>query len=109
MEKRRKTDHSLWVTPGVFSGSYEVEEAVGKINTVKQEEWTVRFDDSFLIKEKLEQLQQEVAQLQVAGSQWEKRCLMMEEENRKERQYLYQVVLSLKKEWEQERNEHCDH
>lgn len=109
MEKRRKNDSSLWLTPGVFSGSYEIEEAVGKINEVKQEEWTVRFDESFLLKEKLEQVKQEVAQLQEAVAMWEQRCQLMEEENRKERQYLYQVVLSLKREWERERNAHSDH
>jgi hypothetical protein len=109
MDKRRKNEPNIWVTPGVFSGSPEIEEAVGKINAPKQTESTPGGDDTHNLRDKVEQLNQQVRQLQESLEAWEQRWQTLEEESKKERQYLYQVVLSLKKEWERERHEHRHH
>ena len=139
MEKRKKWDLPHWVTPGVFSGHYVVDEAVERITIVKpvekaaeeptteiqQEEINVEgstpkqpelvLEPTFEIimretdvatSEELENLEREVASLKEELASWENRWKEFEESQKKEMQYLYQVVLSLKKEWEIERNEH---
>ncbi|MGM0711658.1 hypothetical protein [Brevibacillus parabrevis] len=137
MEKRKKGDLPHWVTPGVFSGHFVVDEAVERISIVKpvekaqeavigqvpkqpadekpDEEKQLVLEPAFEIimretdvatSEQLEKLEQEVAALKESLAAWEKRWKKAEEEQSKERQHLYQVVLSLKKEWESERNEH---
>ncbi|WP_312108540.1 hypothetical protein [Brevibacillus reuszeri] len=142
MEKRKK-DLPHWVTPGVFSGNYVVDEAVERISIVKPVEPAAKAEEeikqngndqvvneetaapspkSELVLEptfeiimretdvatsdELRSLEQEVATLKEEVTAWEKRWKEAEESQKKEMQYLYQVVLSLKKEWEIERNEH---
>jgi predicted RNase H-like nuclease (RuvC/YqgF family) len=109
MDKRKKNEPNIWVTPGVFSGSSDIEEAVGKINTLKQTESTPGSDDTQYLRDKMEQMNQQITQLQESLEAWELRWQALEEESKRERQYLYQVVLSLKKEWERERHEHRHH
>ncbi|MED1800052.1 hypothetical protein [Brevibacillus porteri] len=137
MEKRKKWDLSHWVTPGVFSGSYVVDEAVQRISIVKanekQEEEVTESVQELVVKTTVEQpkelvleptfeiimretdevvveqvhkLEQEVMELKEALASWEERWEKLEGNHTKQLQYLYQVVLSLKKEWEIERNEH---
>lgn len=139
MEKRKKWDLPHWVTPGVFSGHFVVDEAVERISIVKPGEKgqeaavekatateqtaceqpaeaqelvlepkleIMMRETDVVTTEQLEKLEQEVAALKESLAAWEKRWKKAEEEQAKERQYLYQVVLSLKKEWESERNEH---
>nr|WP_206768169.1 hypothetical protein [Brevibacillus formosus] len=128
---------SHWVTPGVFSGSYVVDEAVQRISIVKanekqEEEGTedvqelvvnttveqpkelvleptfeiiMRETDEAVV-EQVHKLEQEVMELKEALALWEERWEKLEGNHTKQLQYLYQVVLSLKKEWELERNEH---
>lgn len=129
MEKRRKWDLPHWVTPGVFSGNFVVDEAVERISIVKpmekQAEQSIdqeteakmeRRTDHLMLeqteterKEYREKLEQEIQSLKEAIASWEERFKQLEKEQTKQLQYLYQVVLSLKKEWESERNEHRDH
>nr|WP_216675457.1 hypothetical protein [Brevibacillus sp. HB1.3] len=131
---------SHWVTPGVFSGSYVVDEAVQRISIVKANEKQeevgtenvqelvvnttseqpkellleptfeiiMRETDEAVV-EQVHQLEQEVMELKEALASWEERWEKLEENHAKQLQYLYQVVLSLKKEWEIERNEHRDY
>jgi hypothetical protein len=106
VEKRKRLETNHWVTPGVFSGHYTVDEAVERITTVKQMETTAHTVDDSAWKERLELLESRVIELTQALAAWENRWKEMEVENKKERQYLYQVVLSLKKEWEKERDEY---
>lgn len=116
MEKRKKWELPHWVTPGVFSGHYVAEEAVERISSAKSIEISVPVPQAGDKKEEYEALRQQVNKLQeelqevkalLAG--WEKRCQELEIEQAKERQHLYQVVLTLKQEWENERNEHRHH
>nr|WP_202890687.1 hypothetical protein [Brevibacillus brevis] len=131
---------SHWVTPGVFSGSYVVDEAVQRISIVKANEkqdevvtenvqelvvnTTAEQPKELLLEptfeiimretdeavvEQIHQLEQEVMELKEALASWEERWEKLEENHAKQLQYLYQVVLSLKKEWEIERNEHRDY
>jgi len=126
MEKRKKWDLPHWVTPGVFSGKYVVDEAVERITSFKPMEITLQKPSSSekqedeackeemkQVEEKLmEQIQQLEVKLNEAKEQFaaaEKRWQAAEETQAKERQHLYQVVLSLKKEWENERNANRDH
>nr|WP_217367052.1 hypothetical protein [Brevibacillus sp. AF8] len=128
---------SHWVTPGVFSGSYVVDEAVQRISIVKanekqEEEVTENVQELVVnttaeqpkelvleptfeiimretdeaVVEQVHKLEQEVMELKEALASWEERWEKLEENHTKQLQYLYQVVLSLKKEWEIERNEH---
>lgn len=153
MDKRKKWDASHWVTPGVFSGSYVVDEAVQRVTIVKayekQEEDSLETIQELVLNtseaepselvleielepepatepepepeavlemvveepddgvfEQVQKLEQEVLELREALASWEERWSKLEAGNAKEMQYLYQVVLSLKKEWENERNEH---
>jgi len=106
MEKRKRLETSHWVTPGVFSGHYTVEEAVERITTVKQTEQTAQKADDVAWKERLLLLESRLTEVTEALAEWEKRWKQMEQVNQKERQYLYQVVLSLKQEWERARDEH---
>nr|WP_207145750.1 hypothetical protein [Brevibacillus brevis] len=131
---------SHWVTPGVFSGNYVVDEAVQRISIVKANEkqdevvtenvqelvvnTTAEQPKELLLEptfeiimretdeavvEQVHQLEQEVMELKEALASWEERWEKLEENHSKQLQYLYQVVLSLKKEWEIERNEHRDY
>ncbi|MFS0555596.1 hypothetical protein [Brevibacillus sp. 179-C9.3 HS] len=140
MEKRKKWDLSHWVTPGVFSGNYVVDEAVQRISIVKpnekqEEEETENVQELVVntseeqqkelvleptfgiimrepdeaVGDQVQKLEQEVRELREALAAWEERWKKLEENHMKEIQYLYRVVLSLKKEWEIERNEHRDH
>nr|WP_285860424.1 hypothetical protein [Brevibacillus sp. MER 51] len=128
---------SHWVTPGVFSGSYVVDEAVQRISIVKanekqEEEVTENVQELVVnttaeqpkelvleptfeiimretdeaVVEQVHKFEQEVMELKEALASWEERWEKLEENHTKQLQYLYQVVLSLKKEWEIERNEH---
>ncbi|MGG1659703.1 hypothetical protein [Brevibacillus sp. NRS-1366] len=139
MEKRKKWDLPHWVTPGVFSGNYVVDEAVERISIVKPVEKTeepigekgqeakgevedgskqkpelvleptfeiIMRETDVATSEELQKLEQEVAALKETIAAWENRWKELEGNQKKEMQYLYQVVLSLKKEWEIERNEH---
>lgn len=116
MEKRKKWDLPHWVTPGVFSGNFVVDEAVERISSVKPTEKStekpmekmieIRTQNDPTLLEQVEKLELELTALKEELASWEKRMKELEEEQGKERQYLYQVVLSLKKEWESERNEH---
>lgn len=112
MEKRKKWDLPHWVTPGVFSGNFVVDEAVERTSSVnlsgKPLETTIeiRTQTDPILREQVEKLELEIATLREQLASWEKRMKQLEEEQSKERQHLYQVVLSLKKEWESQRNEH---
>jgi septal ring factor EnvC (AmiA/AmiB activator) len=107
VEKRKRVENPHWVTPGVFSGSFVVEEAVERITSIKQPEACTSDDATW--KERLEELEAQLAKLTKSLSSWEERWRAMEAEQKKEREYLYQVVLSLKKEWEKERDENRHH
>jgi acetyl-CoA carboxylase alpha subunit len=107
VEKRKRMENPHWVTPGVFSGSFAVEEAVERITSIKLPE--ARTEDETPWKERVEKLEAQLSQLTEALSSWEERWKAMEAEHKKEREYLYQVVLSLKKEWEKERDDHRHH
>lgn len=109
MERRKKGDNGQWVTPGVFSGSFVVEEAVEKTNTVRQCEQPLPAVEEQQLQMKMEQLETQLTDLREALVSSEDRWKRMEADFKKEREYLYQVVLSLKKEWENERNEHRHH
>jgi hypothetical protein len=104
VEKRKVIVNPHWVTPGVFSGSFVVEEAVERTTTIKLTEASAADETPW--KERLEKLEAQLAHLTETLSSWEEHWKAMEAEQKKEREYLYQVVLSLKKEWEKERNEH---
>ncbi|WP_400163736.1 hypothetical protein ACAF76_011745 [Brevibacillus sp. TJ4] len=116
MEKRKKWEVQHWITPGVFSGHYVAEEAVERISTAQSLEISVPIPQANEKKEELEALRQQVHTLQAELREvkelldrWEKKSAELEAEHAKERQHLYQVVLSLKQEWEKERNEDRDH
>lgn len=115
MEKKKKWDLPHWVTPGVFSGQYVVDEAVERITCLKPMEITLHkpaeTDQKAAdeMKEQVQRLELEIKQLKEQLVTWEQRYKEAEEAQTKERQHLYQVVLSLKKEWENERHAHRDH
>lgn len=116
MEKRKKWELPHWVTPGVFSGHYVAEEAVERVSIAKPIEITVplplaaeKNGELEALRQQVKKLEEEMQELKGMVASWEKRCQEMEQEQDKERQHLYQVVLALKKEWEQERDEHRDH
>lgn len=62
-----------------------------------------------VLRDQVEKLEQAVASLKEEVATWEQRFKQWEEKQAKELQYLYQVVLALKKEWESERNEDRHH
>lgn len=62
-----------------------------------------------VIRDHVEKLEMEMTSLKEELASWEKRFRELEEAQTKELQYLYQVVLALKKEWENERNEDRHH
>ncbi|KQL49342.1 hypothetical protein AN963_06160 [Brevibacillus choshinensis] len=62
-----------------------------------------------VIHDQVEKLDLEITSLKEQLTSWEKRFRELEETQTKEIQYLYQVVLALKKEWENERNEDSHH
>lgn len=62
-----------------------------------------------VLRDHVEKLELEIASLKEEVASWEKRLKEFEEKQAKEHQYLYQVVLALKKEWERERNEDRHH
>lgn len=62
-----------------------------------------------VISDHVEKLEVEIASLKEELSAWEERFKELQETQTKELQYLYQVVLALKKEWENERNEDRHH
>ena len=116
MEKRKKWEVPHWVMPGVFSGHYVAEEAVERVSTAKPIEITVPIPTAADKKAELEaltlqvqKLEEELHELKGVLASWEKRYQEMEQEQSKERQHLYQVVLALKKEWERDRDEHRHH
>ncbi|CFJ34045.1 Uncharacterised protein [Mycobacterium tuberculosis] len=115
MEKKKKWDLPHWVTPGVFSGQYVVDEAVERITCLKpvemnlQKPQVVEKKVEENLKEQIQRLELELKEVKEQLAGWEKRSLEAEEAQTKERQHLYQVVLSLKKEWENERHAHRDH
>jgi len=126
MEKRKKWDLPHWVTPGVFSGNYVVDEAVERITSFKPMEFTLQkpsgsekqSDENLTeavkqveerLTERIRELEQKLIEVKEQAAAMEKHWKAAEEAQAKERQHLYQVVLSLKKEWENERNAHRDH
>ncbi|MFD2371718.1 hypothetical protein ACFSO0_17485 [Brevibacillus sp. GCM10020057] len=62
-----------------------------------------------VLRDQVEKLELAVAALKEEIASWESRFKQLEEKQAKELQYLYQVVLALKKEWESERNEDRHH
>ncbi|WNC17305.1 hypothetical protein [Brevibacillus brevis] len=62
-----------------------------------------------VIRDQVEKLELEMTELKRQLAAWEQRFREIEEKQTKELQYLYQVVLALKKEWESERNEDRHH
>ncbi|MBO8162951.1 MAG: hypothetical protein H0Z34_04410 [Brevibacillus sp.] len=98
MARQKHSQTGYWITPGVFRGSFEVEHAVGQTAFVKKmpEEETTQEER---IRRMEEQLQQVCSELERYQQEWEQ----FQEEMEKEREHLYQVVLSLKKEWESRR------
>jgi hypothetical protein len=131
VEKRKRGEPPHWVMPGVFSGHVIIEEAVERVTSVKLPEllpfegpaskerieqpeeplWKERIEqpEEPLWKERIEQLEAQVAALRESLAAWEERFKALEAEQKRECEYLYQVVLSLKKEWEKERDEHRHH
>ncbi|GED52680.1 hypothetical protein EDM54_17585 [Brevibacillus borstelensis] len=107
MEKRKKGETTHWIMPGVFSGEFVVDEAVERVQLKKLGDQ--RDAAEALWKERAEEIQKELAALKEAVSRWEERFKVLQEEQKREREYLYQVVLSLKQEWERERNENRHH
>jgi len=106
MDKKRKTEPILWLTPGVFSGPVEAKEAIGRIREPDHPAEESPQADLRLAREQLTRLEEQVRQLQDALQSQDQRMEKLLEEQRKEREHLYQVVLSLKKEWEMERDAH---
>jgi flagellar motility protein MotE (MotC chaperone) len=119
VEKRKRGEPPHWVMPGVFSGHVIVEEAVERVTSVKLPELLpfegqapneqVKQPEEPTWKERIEQLEAQVAELKQSLAAWEERFKALEAEQKRDCEYLYQVVLSLKKEWEKERDEHRDH
>lgn len=109
MEKRKKAEGNHWITPipGVFSGQFVVEEAVERVTSMKREDFQT--SEGSAGRMQTEQFQQQLDALKEAVARWEERFEKLQEEQKREREYLYQVVLSLKQEWERERNENRDH
>ncbi len=62
-----------------------------------------------VLRDQVEKLELEITAVKEQLASWEKRFKALEEAQAKELQYLYQVVLALKKEWENERNEDRHH
>jgi len=62
-----------------------------------------------VLRDQVEKLELAITTLKEEVASWENRFKQMEEKQDKELQYLYQVVLALKKEWESERNEDRHH
>ncbi|QRG69958.1 hypothetical protein [Brevibacillus choshinensis] len=62
-----------------------------------------------VLRDQVEKLELEITAVKEQLVSWEKRFKALEEAQTKELQYLYQVVLALKKEWENERNEDRHH
>ncbi|NGQ97305.1 hypothetical protein G3578_19390 [Brevibacillus sp. SYP-B805] len=102
MEKRRKSEKPHWVTPGVFSGAVQTQERLGQepvSHALAQAE-----EQSELIG-KITSLEQDMQTLQRQLQEWEKKWAHFVKASQRDREHLYQVVLSLKKEWEMERDE----
>ncbi|USG63462.1 hypothetical protein NDK47_14880 [Brevibacillus ruminantium] len=110
MDKRKKGEGSHWITPipGLFSGEIMVEEAVERVTSIKREE-VVMTTDGAQWRLRAEEMQQELAALKEKVTRWEEQFKALQDEQKREREYLYQVVLSLKQEWERERSENRDH
>jgi flagellar motility protein MotE (MotC chaperone) len=119
VEKRKRGEPPHWVMPGVFSGHVIIEEAVERVTSVKLPELLpfegpaskerIEQPEEPLWKERIEQLEAQVAGLRESLAAWEERFKALDAEHKRECEYLYQVVLSLKKEWEKERDEHRHH
>jgi flagellar motility protein MotE (MotC chaperone) len=119
VEKRKRGEPPHWVMPGVFSGHVIIEEAVERVTSVKLPELLpfegpaskerIEQPEEPLWKERIEQLEAQVAALRESLAAWEERFKALEAAQKRECEYLYQVVLSLKKEWEKERDEHRHH
>ncbi|MEJ8544815.1 hypothetical protein [Brevibacillus borstelensis] len=107
MEKRKKGENTHWIMPGVFSGEFVVEEAVERVQLKKQEDHRAVVEA--LWREQSAEIQHELAAIKEELTRWEERFKALQEEQKREREYLYQVVLSLKQEWERERNENRHH
>jgi dynactin complex subunit len=103
MEKRRRNEPVHWVTPGVFTGTIHVQE------TLEQEcvnNLPVRAREETALTQKIQALEEEMQTLKNQLQELEKKWAQFVKNNQREREHLYQVVLSLKKEWEMERDEH---
>lgn len=101
----------------------ETETAAGKLQEAKGDEASVQTSPlapeqpieiiltqkESVIRDHVEKLELEMTELKRQLSAWEQRFREIEEKQTKELQYLYQVVLALKKEWESERNEDRHH
>lgn len=94
MERMRKAEKSRWITPGVFSGGFELAEAVGQLEYVKKQ----THED--LTRTQLEELSAQVndckRRLEVLRKDIQEQIAHLS----REREYLYHVVMSLKREWE---------
>jgi len=109
MDKRKRSEqHAHWITPGVFSGRIQVQEAIGKTTAIHKEEQTERAEEPTTASFPPE-AEEQIKSLQLELAEWKKRVQQLEQKFAKERDYLYQLVLLLKREWEEYRNENCNH
>lgn len=113
MEERKRQIVSHWITPDVFIG--EVQYAVGQSNYVKRVveieppepstepadvKWQELINELEELKKTISQLETYVMEQQAVMDSLKKYVRGVEETQAKERAHLYQVVLSLKQEWE---------
>ncbi len=108
MDRKKRPEQPCWITSGLFDGMFEVQEAVGQIDYVKKSVRTHAEADPELVS-RLEALEGRVEQLARELAAWAKNWQTFQEAGTRDREHLYQVVLSLKKEWEAGRDEHRDH
>lgn len=105
MEDRKKSNGTQRFTPDVFCG--DIREAVGQYNFVKRVEKVVPSNKVEDLVEEMKNFQEEVRALRNELFLRDQEIQRLREcineiisDNSKERTHLYQVVLSLKKEWE---------
>lgn len=123
MEKRRRSGVTHWITPGVFRGevAVNVDDAIGQMiysapkdSITKDEanhptfqtkrlislaeEWLAETTD---VKETIHHLQEQV-------EEYSQRICELETQCKRDREFLHQLVLALKREWEEYRNEGSD-
>ncbi len=103
MDKRKRNDNMLWMTPGVFSGSAKLQDLVEHVSITRQ---ATEKESNPASHKKIAELADQVKSLELQVKELEQRWSQFVRESQQEREHLYRIVLLLKKEWELERDEH---